>query len=334
MLTGGNFLFSQEPAVDTLPPKDVTIKDEFKIDSIDYELLLQDMESFLDSIYTPGSYFMGSIAMGRGYYNYTSKTTLFLQTSRQATYTPSFGYFHKSGLGISTMGNLVNAENKVTLYQYSISPAYDYLKNHNLATGISYTRFFTKDSLPFYTTPIQNELFAYFSYRKWWIRPTIAVSYGWGSRTDYEKREELIQDLRLQRRGYVLINSTESVSDFTLIGSVRHDFYWLGNFSYKDHFRFTPQLTFLCGTQKFGFNQSANTYATVARTGTNVLYTSENYNFNDQVDFQPLSLTLFLRGEYAIGKFFIQPQVAFDYYFPAEDKNFNTLFSCNLGFIF
>ncbi|HRF18786.1 MAG TPA: hypothetical protein PK977_11485, partial [Chitinophagaceae bacterium] len=103
---------------------------------------------------------------------------------------------------------------------------------------------------------------------------------------------------------------------------------------YKDHIRFTPQLSFTSGTQKFGFNQSSSTYATTVRTGTNVLFNSENVYLDDQIKFQPLSLTLFLRGEYSIGKFFIQPQLMLDYYFPANADNFNAIFQMNLGFIF
>lgn len=309
--------------------------DDWTLDStIDYDLLLQDMESFLDSIASPHSYLLGSVAFGRGYFNYLSKSTVFVETQKSLTYTPTLGYFHKSGLSLLGTGNIVNENNKANLYQVAVSPGYDYLKNRDFATGFTYTKFFTKDSLSFYTTPLQNELYAYFTYRKWWLRPTVALSYGWGSRTDYMERETLIQDLRLLRRGVTRINSTESVTDFSLITSLRHDFYWLGVMSYKDHLRFTPQLSFISGTQKFGFNQSANTYATTIRTNSNILYNSENVYLDDQLDFQPLSLTMFLRGEYSIGKFFIQPQLVLDYYFPATDKNFSTLFSCNVGFIF
>jgi len=309
--------------------------DDWAIDStIDYDLLLQDMETFLDSISSPHSYLLGSFAMGTGYFNYTSKSTALLESRKSFTYIPTLGYYHRSGLSLVTTGNIITENNKPNLYQIAVSPGYDYLENRNFATGITYTRFFTKDTLSFYTTPLQNELFGYFTYRKWWIRPTVALSYGWGNRTDYMEREELIQDLRLRRSGLTRINSKESVTDFSIIASVRHDFYWLGIFSYKDHIRITPQLVFISGTQKFGFNQTANTYATIVRTGTNVLYSSENVYLDDQLDFQPLSLTMFIRGEYSIGKFFIQPQLAFDYYFPTDKGNFNTLFSLNMGMIF
>jgi hypothetical protein len=124
------------------------------------------------------------------------------------------------------------------------------------------------------------------------------------------------------------------VSDFSLLLSVRHDFYWLDVIAFNDHIRFTPQITLTSGTQKFGFNQTSSTYATVVRTGSNVLYSTEEIYLDDQIKFQPLSLSLFLRGEYAIKKFFIQPQLALDYYFPAEKNNFATMFSLNLGFMF
>lgn len=309
--------------------------EDWPIDStLDYDLLLQDMEAFLDSIASPHSYVLGSLAIGRGFYNYTSKSLETIEAKKSFTYIPTIGFYHKDGLSLTATGNIIKYDNKLNLYQVAVSPGYDYLENKDLATGITYTRFFTKDSLPFYTTPLQNEIYGYFTYRKWWVRPTIALSYGWGSRTDYREREEQILDLRLRRNGITRINSTESIADFSVITSVRHDFYWLGVFSYKDHFRVTPQLSFVSGTQKFGFNQSANTYATILRTGTNVLYNSENVYLDDQLDFQPLSLTMFLRGEYSIGKFFIQPQLVFDYYFPTTEGNFCTLFSLNLGMIF
>jgi hypothetical protein len=118
------------------------------------------------------------------------------------------------------------------------------------------------------------------------------------------------------------------------MASVRHDFYWLDVFTYNDHIRITPQLLFTSGTQKFGFNQNSTTYAQTIRTGTDVLYSSENVYLDNKMNFQPLSLTMYLRSEYSIRKFFIQPQVVFDYYFPASSKNFSVLASVNAGFMF
>jgi hypothetical protein len=180
-------------------------------------------------------------------------------------------------------------------------------------------------------------MYAYFTWRKLWVKPSIQLSYGWGTRSEYMEREELINSLRLRPRGYTVVNTEESISDFTLSGSLRKDFYWLDVFAYNDYIRFTPQAMINFGTQKFGFNQTSNTYGQLLRntgTGNNVLYNSENIYLDDQIHFQPLSWSLFLKAEYSIGKFFIQPQFIFDYYYPATSNNITTVFNVNMGFIF
>jgi hypothetical protein len=302
--------------------------------SINYDELFRDFDAFLDSILSPNSYFLANLAIGRGYYNFENKNSVLIQPSKKLTYSPTLGYYHKSGFGITTTGYIVNDDKNMNFYQFSISPSFDYLQNKSMAAGISFTKFKTKDSLPFYTTPLQNDLYAYFTYRKTWIRPTLALSYGWGSRSDYIKRESIIQDLRLRRRGFTYINVEESVRDFSMLTAVSHDFFWLNIFNYKDHIRLSPQIAFTSGTQKFGFNQSSSTYATSIRTNSNILYSTENIYLDDQVKFQPLSLSLNLRGEYSIGRFFIQPQFILDYYFPSKTDNFSALFFINTGFMF
>lgn len=325
---------SQNGPADTSVIPDKHIDASLIDTTIDYDELFRDFDEFMDSILSPRSYFLMSLSAGKGFYNFENKGSYDITTAKKLTYSPVIGYYNKSGMGITINGYIVDDDVNMNYFQTAVTPSFDYLKNKNFATGIAYTKFFTKDSLPFYTTPIQNELYAYFSYRKWWFRPMVALSYGWGSRSDYEQREVLLQDLRLRRRGYTYINTEEKVSDFSVMASVRHDFYWLDVITYRDHIRFTPQLTFTSGTQKFGFNQTSSTYATSIRSTSNVLYNTDNFYLDDELKFQPLSLTLFLRSEYTLGKFFVQPQIAFDYFFPAADKKFNTLFSVNAGLMF
>jgi hypothetical protein len=322
----------QHPADTTLRP--TQDKDLLLDTTLNYDELFQDFDAFMDSILSPHSYFLFSISANRGFYNFESKDGLDITTSRKLTYSPTLGYYHKSGFGITANGYVVDDGSKLNFYQAALTPSFDYLQKKSFATGLSYSRYFTKDSLSFYTTPLQNELYAYFVYRKWWVRPMIAVSYGWGSRNDFEQREVLVLDLRMRRRGFTYINTRETISDFSVMGSLRHDFYWLDVLTYKDHIRFTPQITFTSGTQKFGFNQSSATYATSIRTSSDVLYNSDDVSLDDHLKFQPLSLTAYLRGEYAIGKFFVQPQLAIDYYFPSTSRHFNTLFSLTAGVMF
>lgn len=302
--------------------------------NINYDEMFRDLDDFLDSLLMPRNYFLGALSLSKGYYNFSSKSSSLLRTTQKFTYLPTLGYFHKSGLGLTAVGYIVNDDANLNFYQSSISPSYDFLDNRKFATGLAFTRYFTKDSLPFYTSPLQNEIYGYFSYRDWWIRPTLSMSYGWGSRSDYQKRESQITSLRLRPRGFTYINSKESVNDFSITASLRRDFYWLDVLTYNDHIRITPQLAFTSGTQKFGFNQTSTTYGQIIQTGTNVLFNSENIYLDDKLNFQPLSLTLYLRSEYSLGKFFIQPQAVFDYYFPSETRNFSTIISINAGVMF
>jgi hypothetical protein len=219
----------------------------------DYDDLFQDFDAFMDSILSPHNYFLGSLSVGKRYFNFETKGSSTIESSQKLTYSPTLGYFHKSGFGFTTTAYAVNENNNFNFYQFSLIPSFDYLQNRDFATGISFTRHFTKDSLSFYTSPLKNELYTYFTYRKLWIRPTVALSYGWGSRSDYQEREDLIQSLRLRPRGFTYINTKESISDFSVMFSVRHDFYWLDVFTYNDHIRFTPQIAFTSGTQKVWF---------------------------------------------------------------------------------
>jgi hypothetical protein len=300
----------------------------------DYDLLFNELDALLDSLTAPRNFTLFNIGIGSGYFNTESKTSYLLESSKKITYTPSLSYFSKSGLGIGGTVVVVNDGVKLNPYQYYFTGSYDYLKNSKFITGIALTHFFTKDSLPFYTSPLKNEAYLYFTYKKFWLKPSIGASYGWGSRSAKEERQEYINSLRLETNGYTRINTRESVNDFNLIASVRHDFYWMQVLGKSDYVRFTPQLVFTSGTQKFGFNQTSSTYATIPRTGANVLYSSDKVYLDDQLYFQPLALSAYVKAEYSKGRFFIQPQMIFDYYFPATEKNFSTAFVMNAGVIF
>src|SRR5690606_22212481 len=259
LLIGSTEGFSQKQISDSAI--NTNIEEELTdFENIDLEELFSDISLFLDSLMKPRSYFLASVAVAGGKYDFAGRNDMLIESSQKMTFIPTIGYLHKGGLGITGMANVIFDQKELLPYQFSITPSYDYIQNMDFATGISYTRYFTKDSLSFYTTPLHNEIFGYFSYRKWWLRPSVSVSYGWGNRTEFEEREYLLNNLRSPRRGYTTISSNESVSDFSVITSVRHDFYWLKVLTGKDYVRFSPQINFTSGTQRFGFNQSYNAY--------------------------------------------------------------------------
>lgn len=348
LMISGSFAWSQNTRKDTIPDMD-----DLAIDtSIDYDELLSELDLFLDSILAPRSFLLVDMSGASGYFVYKRRNnTQGIYSQKKLILTPTIGYYHKGGPGITASANMITGANgNYNLYQYSVTPSFDFIQNKKWTAGASYTRHFTKDSLHFYTTPLQNEVSGYYLYRNAWLQPGLSATYGWGSRSDLKKRKEYITGFRLKewinRNGFSIIDTIryidsifttittkESIVDFLLTATLRHTFYWLDLTGSNDCLKFTPMLAFSFGTQKFGFNRTTATTATIRNTG-NVQFNRGDVNLSEKSEFQPVSLTLYLRPEYSFRKFFIQPQLMLDYYFPAEKDNFTTFFSLNAGFIF
>ena len=161
--------------------------------------LMADFDDFLDSLSKPKSFFNITVGAGTGLFSFETKNSAVLTSEKKLILSPSVGYFHKSGFGFSATGYLINDSSKLNFYQYVLTPSFDIIKR-KFSLGISFSRYISKDSLSFYTTPIQNEIFTYFTYKNWWLRPSISLSYGWGSETEYEKREAKLRSANPARR--------------------------------------------------------------------------------------------------------------------------------------
>jgi hypothetical protein len=299
-----------------------------------YDDLFNELDNFLDSITAPRTMVVFNVGVTNTFLNYETESSFDVSTKRKINYSPSIGYFHKNGLGANLTSLIVHDGKHWNPYQLLLTGSYDYLKNFAFVTGINFTRFITKDSLPFYTSPLLNEVSTYFTWRRSWFKPSVIASYGWGTRSEYQQREEYITSLRLRPKGFTRIDTKESVSDFSVATSVRHDFYKLNPLGPRTFARITPQITFTSGTQKFGFNQTSNTYGTTRTSNRSELYSSENNYLDDQLYFQPISVAAFIKTELSYGKCYLQPQLVFSYYFPATDKHFASAFTLNGGVIF
>lgn len=292
--------------------------------------LLKDFDSYLDSLTGKKSFFTVNLGIGTGFFSFNEKNTVTVNTQKKLMFSPSVGYFHKSGFGIAASAyTLLN--NGMNFYQYSFSPSFDCIKK-NFSTGIAYTRYLTKDSLDFYTTPIQNELFAYFSYKKWWVRPTLSLSYGWGSEEEYEKREASRLARLLENRYYVTVKNEESVKDFSATVSVRKDIDWYNVLAKSDNITLTPIIMLNAGTQTYGFNTSYSYNFSPVRA--NSLPSNNDISDNSQFAFQ--SACMAIRGSYLKGRFLLQAQVLFDYYLQDLDSGskLNSVYSITAGVSF
>jgi hypothetical protein len=296
--------------------------------------LLQDLDKFMDSLSAPKSFLALSLGVGTGFFSFEDKSSVFLSTRKKLIFSPSAGYYHRSGLGISATAFLIHDDDAINLYQVAFSPSYDLIRK-KLSTGISYTRYFSKDSLNFYATPIQNELFAYFTWKNWWLRPSVNFAFGWGSKTEYERRRlmrinRLISD---PNRYFVDIKNEETVQDFSTTVSLRKDFDWYDVLGKNDNITFTPVIMLNSGTQNFGFNTSYSYRFNTIRPNS----LPSNQSITDKTGFALQSASLALRGSYLKGRFLIQPQVLFDYYLLelGEDQSpLNTVFAITAGWSF
>ena len=165
----------------------------------DYDELFSELELFLDSLLAPKTYAVLNVGAGSSFYDYNLSNSN-LKSKRSFVITPSAGYYHRSGFGASGTAAIINEAGNLNAYQFLGTLSYDYLKNLDWVAGISASHFFTKDSLNFYTSPLKNELYSYFIYRKSWLKPSISASYGWGSRSSVIEREDYITSLRKRKK--------------------------------------------------------------------------------------------------------------------------------------
>jgi hypothetical protein len=294
--------------------------------------LMKDFDKFLDSITAPKSFFTVSVGAGSGVFSFENDNSSFLNPEKKLIISPSFGYYHKSGLGVSATGYMMNENNRLRFYQYVFTPSFDLIRK-TFSGGISFSRYINKDELSFYTTPIQNEIFTYFSYKKLWLRPSLSISYGWGSTTKYEKKQlRILRKLQQRSSRYSLtITNEESISDFSVTLSLRKDFNWYNVLTKKDNITLTPVILVNSGTQNFGFNSS---YTYTLPTAIRVNSLPSNSTITDKTEFAAQSVSMVLRTAYLKGRFIIQPQLLLDYYLPEADDRFNTVVSVTAGLSF
>ncbi len=280
LLVPGTVVWSQDTKPDsTALPVDSTLG--LAIDtSLDYDDLLSDLDLFLDSILAPRSFFQVNLSAAAGYFSYTTRNDYRVSVKKKMVLSPLVAYYHKSGLGISVSSNMIQMKTRYSAYQHYLTPSFDFIQNRKWTGGVSYTRYITKDSLHFYTSPLKNEIGAYYLWRHSWLQPGFTANYGWGSRTDVKERMEeitriIFQEKQVRRATGVVntiidtikvidtirtrITTRESIVDFSFTTSLRHTFYWLALSKHNDYFKFTPMLAFSVGTQQFGFNRTTAT---------------------------------------------------------------------------
>src|SRR5437868_7586893 len=107
--------------------------------SLDYDNVLDELGNFLDSLTAPRSNFLLNVSASNEYFTYKTSTVDKIDIKKKLIVSPSVGYYHKSGPGISFSANGVvsGGGQGLNLFQYVVTPSFDFIQNRKWTAGIS-----------------------------------------------------------------------------------------------------------------------------------------------------------------------------------------------------
>lgn len=259
-----------------------------------------------------------NVSIGNGYFTPRKNNPKYNSISK-SLYSFNSAYYHKSGLGISFTGQFIYDVSKINMYQAAMTASFDYLKGKDMGFGISYTHFFIKDSLSYYTSPLKNDFYAYVTLKNKWLQPTLAFDFSNGTQKDYLQYSP--------RRPGILVAS--NVSDFSMLFSLQKEIDFNSIFSNDDMLTFAPSIMLTAGTFKYGPNLPVgNLPINIQRAYyANVNTSSTTSSFKVQ------SISTILMLEYNIGMLYLRPQLFLDYTIPKETSGWNSIYNFTLGLI-
>lgn len=275
------------------------------------------------------SYFDVNLGAGNGIFSLKNNSLNAGQAiTNKLFYTPSAGYYHKSGLALTLTGFFASDEGKLKMYQYAISPAYVY-RNKNIDAGVSYSLFAEGSTTSFAVSPFKNDFYGNFTYKKTWIQPGIAVGFSFGKQEEYFDTAFWF----FNRVVHIRDTITTRVYALSAILSATHEWNFYELFDKKDAVQLQPTIMMNAGSQTWNISHSsslANRRPLVQN------YLKSRYGDGSSSDsFKILSMGFLAEITYYYGKFYFQQQLYLDYYLPSTtEKRLTSLFSVVAGFSF
>ena len=276
----------------------------------------------------PTSYVRISAGVGNQLLSLSNKALNAQQVSNKVVFTPSLGYYHKSGFGISATGYLLSDSTTSGLYQTALTPSYEY-DGDNLSSGISYTRYIVKNKYGGAIAPIQNDIYANLLFKKPWLRPGVAIGISNGVYKEINLVTVNLPGIGLRS---FIDTATTKTNAFTLIGMLEHTFEMGGLMSADDYLSFTPAIMLNAGSSKVvtthqnRFTPNVQDNKRKFRGGTGQ---------PDVIPFGIQSIGANFNFAYSIGKFTFEPQLYLDYYLHDSDTNkFTQVYNIVFAFMF
>jgi hypothetical protein len=306
--------------------------------SINVDSLEREIDAFLDlydSLKAPRNYFLVSVGAGNTQFSVRNVALNAQQVSTNLNITPTIGYYHKSGLGITYNNYLLMETGKTQLLQHAVTLSYDYLKGEKASYGISFTRFFGKKEFVNASSPYDNDVLAYVQFGKDKLQYGAMFGFSGGRYREtgqYLDSQQIRMPLTNQlvwQYYYVSDTSDVVIRDLSFIPYVRYNLV-LDGIGKNDYFNIQPTLMILGSRSK----------ATIDSKGSirqrRLLDRSRNYSetSSQKAAFQFQSVGLQLDASWYIGKFFLNPQLYLDYYLLSKENKWSALYSVQTGFMF
>ena len=297
--------------------------------------LMEEFDAFLDSMSAPKSFAAASVGIGNRSFSIKNNSLNTQEATKQLSFTPSLAYYHKSGFGISATGFAASLGNSFHFYQYAGTASYDYI-GKKMAAGISYTRYFGKDTATIDASPYENDLYAYMNIRQKHWRFGIAAGYATGSFNDKISYTDSVYRYSNLLQKYIWVQVTKTIEsfnhlkDFSLSASVRRDFEWEKVFSKADNLTASVTGYLVAGASKI----NTNTNISVLKKRLLLSRFKRSYSSADGNHFQFQSVALSTSLFYTIGKFNLQPVWFMDYYLQDIDNRFSQVFSLTFAYNF
>lgn len=319
------FLFSKSYAQVT--PSDKQIMDS----------LIQNDEflKMLDKIDDVESYFRINVGIGNRLFSGNNKAVQNLDSKKKLVFTPSMGYFHKSGLSLSFAGYLLSENSKFNFYQYALSPSYSYSKGKVANALISYIHYFKESRHNPSASPFNNEIYLNLIFKKPFVKPGFSAGYSSGNFREIVNIDTTVIILNRPTQIKYTDTANTKISSFSVSTSIEHDFAFYTLFSKNDGLRFTPQLSLISGINNYSVAHKSSTqfYNLYTQRRLKKLRRFESSTGDSKYELQSLGLDLDLN--YSIGKFYIEPEIYLDYYLPKTDgKAFTQVYNFNIGITF
>jgi hypothetical protein len=310
----------------------VSPSDQHILDSL---LQNDEMLKMINNFDKNSSYIRINVGLGNKLYSNQDRSVESLQNFQTFIVSPSIGYYHKSGFGISFTGFLLNENNQTDFYQYTLTPSYSYNKGKVAGVLISYTHYFEKNKYSYNTSPIQNEFYGNILFKKLWLKPGIAAGYSSGKYHEIIKIDTTITILTQQIHINYRDTITAKISSYSVAGSVEHSFLFFNLLSVKDGIIITPQLSLISGINTYDISHTSSlanfTEFTKRRLRRIRHFQSQVNNKNYQLQ----SVGFDLDVNYSIGKFYFEPDLYLNYYLPdTNDNRFTQIFNFNIGITF